>query len=98
MADWYFFAISGGTRTITYENTPIVGNEDMQYDVIDGGFNFFWCFDDHTGPGTPDGGTCELPGEGEDVGGAVGTGTWWLIPSEWGNENVGYNLVITVSE
>jgi len=96
-ADWFFFTISGGTRTVEYINTPLIGTEDMQYDVIDGGFNFYWCFDDHTGV-APDGGTCELPGAGEDLGGPTSNGTWWLIPTEWSNEIVSYNLVITMVE
>jgi len=98
MADWLFFAISGGTRTLAYENIPL-GTEDMEYAVIDGGFNFFWCTDDHTGPGSPDGGECVIPGEGEELDpGVPSTGTWWLIPQEWGNVDTTYRLQIWIAE
>jgi hypothetical protein len=97
MADWLFFTISGGTRTLAYENTPL-GTEDMEYAVIDGGFNFIWCTDDHTGPGSPDGGECVLPGLGEPIDGETSTGTWWLIPQEWGNVDTTYRLTITMAE
>ena len=94
---WFDYAGQRVTPTQPGRFVPVtpVAAEDMQYDIIDGGFNFFWCFDDNTGPGSPDGGTCVLPGEGEVLSGStLSTGTWWLIPSEWANADATYFLTI----
>ena len=84
-ADWFFFAISGtGTRTIDITQTPLIPTNDALIQVIDGGFNFFWCTIDNTGAPNPDGGECDLPGAGEELDpGVFSTGTWWVIPQDW---------------
>jgi hypothetical protein len=97
-ADWFFFDISGGTRTIDITATPIIDTNDMELYVIDGGFNFFWCHFDNTGAPSPDGGECELPGAGEELDpGIFSTGNWWVIPIEFfGADPVEYDLEISV--
>ena len=102
-ADWFFFTISGGTRTIEITQTPLIPTNDALIRVIDGGFNFFWCTIDNTGAPSPDGGECELPGAGEVLDGStLSNGTWWVIPQDWQEDPVvdpvAYDLEIIMVE
>ena len=102
-ADWFFFTISGGTRTIEITQTPLIPTNDALIRVIDGGFNFFWCTIDNTGAPSPDGGECVLPGAGEVLDGStLSNGTWWVIPQDWQTDPVvdpvAYDLEIIMVE
>jgi hypothetical protein len=97
MADWLFFTISGDTeRTIDITQT-LIGTEDMEFWVVDGGLNFFWCHIDDFGPGGAESGECDLPAAGEELDtGVPSVGTWWVIPQEWGNVDTNYIVSITM--